>query len=58
MASTAYQGTNESRAERGTRTRNEAEHLASALPPLLVDAEQLASLIHVERHVFAPESQA
>src|SRR5215813_4952189 len=43
MASTAYQVSNESRAERGTRTRNEAEHLASSLPPLLVDAEQLAA---------------
>jgi uncharacterized protein (DUF58 family) len=50
MASTAYQGTNESRAERGTRTRNEAEQLASTLPPLLVDAEQLASSIWLGVH--------
>src|SRR3954466_7154223 len=50
MASTAHQTTKESRAERSTRTRNEAEHLASTLPPLLVDAEQLASSIWLGVH--------
>ena len=43
MASTAFQLPEANRAERGSRTRHEAEELASALPPLLVDAEQLAS---------------
>jgi len=50
MANTAYQASTENRAERGVRTRNEAEQLASTLPPLLVDAEQLASSIWLGVH--------
>ena len=43
MASPAPQTPDLARIERGNRTRNEAEQLASSLPPLLVDAEQLAA---------------
>ena len=43
MASTAHQPADLARAERGNRTRNQAELLASSLPPLLVDAERLAA---------------
>jgi uncharacterized protein (DUF58 family) len=43
MASTATPSVDLAKAERGNRTRNQAELLASSLPPLLVDAEQLAA---------------
>ena len=43
MANTAPEPFDSRRPERWDRTREEAEHLASGLPPLLVDAEALAS---------------
>src|SRR3977135_3043210 len=43
MASTAYQPFDSRQPERWDRPREEAENLASALPPLLVEAERLTS---------------
>src|SRR5690348_6176974 len=43
MASTAYQPFDSRQPERWNRPREEAENLAAALPPLLVEAERLAS---------------
>src|SRR5262245_50255814 len=43
MASTVQQTADSARHERGIRARNEAELIASSLPPLLVDAERLAA---------------
>jgi uncharacterized protein (DUF58 family) len=43
MASPAQQTVDSARVERGIRARNEAELIASSLPPLLVDAERLAA---------------
>jgi uncharacterized protein (DUF58 family) len=43
MADTAYQAFDSRQPERWNRPREEAESLAAALPPLLVEAERLAS---------------
>src|SRR5258707_5563022 len=43
MANTAYQAFDPRQPERWNRPREEAENLAAALPPLLVEAERLAS---------------
>ena len=50
MASTAPEPFDPRRGERWSATREEAEHLASSLPPLLVAAEQLASAIVLGVH--------
>src|SRR6185437_1365516 len=50
MASTAYQPFDSRQPERWDRPREEAEHLASALPPLLVEAERLTSGIWIGVH--------
>jgi len=50
MASTAYQPFDSRQPERWDRPREEAENLASALPPLLVEAERLTSGIWLGVH--------
>src|SRR5258706_14680868 len=50
MANTAYQAFDPRRPERWNRPREEAESLAAALPPLLVEAERLASSIWLGVH--------
>src|SRR5258706_6249981 len=50
MANTAYQAFDPRQPERWNRPREEAESLAAALPPLLVEAERLASSIWLGVH--------
>src|SRR5262252_10752491 len=50
MANTAYQGFDSRQPERWNRPREEAEGLAAALPPLLVEAEELASGVWLGVH--------